>query len=96
MPTRGSEAEPPYPRPRLIFRNKVIGSPIPVGNFPMAFGNFIQPPPKFAGTPGKANCHGQSDSALAKQYGGLNNAAAALGYPSVSALQNAIMEFCGA
>jgi hypothetical protein len=33
-------------------------------------------------------------SALARQYGGLNAAAATLGYPSVQALQNAIMEFC--
>jgi YVTN family beta-propeller protein len=60
---------------------------IPVGAFPISVGNFIQPAPKFAGTPGQANCHGQSVSALAKQYGGLNNAAAVLGYPSVSALQ---------
>jgi hypothetical protein len=50
--------------------------------------------PVFAGTPGKANCHGKSVSALAQQFGGLNNAAEALGYPSVDALQNAIMEFC--
>jgi hypothetical protein len=50
----------------------------------------------FAGTPGKANCHGKSVSALAKQYGGLNNAAAALGYPSVSALQDAILAHCEA
>jgi spore maturation protein SpmA len=50
--------------------------------------------PLFAGTPGKANCHGQSVSALAGQFGGLNNTAAALGYPNVDALQNAIMEFC--
>jgi hypothetical protein len=48
----------------------------------------------FAGTPGKPNCFGQSVSALARQYGGLNNAAAALGYPSVRALQKAILEFC--
>jgi hypothetical protein len=48
----------------------------------------------FAGTPGKANCHGKSVSALVKQYGGLNRAAAALGYPSVKALQEAIEEFC--
>jgi hypothetical protein len=54
---------------------------------------FVQP--VFAGTPGKANCHGQSVSALARQYGGLNNAAAALGYSDVSALQSAIMAFCG-
>jgi hypothetical protein len=51
--------------------------------------------PVFAGTPGKANCHGQSVSALARQYGGLNSAAAALGYSDVSALQSAIMAFCG-
>jgi hypothetical protein len=51
--------------------------------------------PVFAGTPGKANCHGQSVSALAKQYGGLNNAAAALGFDRMSALQNAVGEFCG-
>jgi hypothetical protein len=50
--------------------------------------------PAFAGTPGKANCHGQSVSALAKQYGGLNNAAAALGFASVDALQDAIQEWC--
>jgi hypothetical protein len=51
--------------------------------------------PVFAGTPGKGNCHGKSVSALAKQYGGLNRAAAALGFDSVSALQDAIMAFCG-
>jgi hypothetical protein len=51
--------------------------------------------PLFAGTPGKANCHGQSVSALARQYGGMNGAAAALGYAGVSALQNAILMFCG-
>jgi hypothetical protein len=51
--------------------------------------------PLFAGTPGKANCYGQSVAALAQQYGGLNAAAAALGYSSVSALQNAIMAYCG-
>jgi len=31
---------------------------------------------EFAGTPGKASCHGKSVSALAKQYGGLAAAAA--------------------
>jgi hypothetical protein len=51
--------------------------------------------PVFAGTPGKANCHGQSVSALSKQFGGLNHAAEALGYPSVDALQDAIMAYCG-
>jgi hypothetical protein len=48
----------------------------------------------FAGMPGKANCHSQSVSVLVRQFGGLNNAAAALGFPSVQALQDAIMTFC--
>lgn len=51
--------------------------------------------PAFAGTPGKANCFGQSVTALQVQFGGLNAAAAALGFPTVPALQNAIMAFCG-
>jgi uncharacterized repeat protein (TIGR03803 family) len=50
----------------------------------------------FAGTPGKPNCFGQSVSALARQYGGLNAAAEALGFPSVRALQKAILDFCEA
>jgi hypothetical protein len=50
---------------------------------------------KFAGTPGKTNCYGSSVSALAREFGGLNNAAAALGYTSVEALQDAIRAFCG-
>src|SRR5262249_13188841 len=77
--------------------NTVIGSPIPVGSQPLALGVFIQPAqpaPKFAGTPGQSNCIGVSGAALTRQYGGLNAAAAALGYPSVQALQQAIMQFC--
>jgi hypothetical protein len=50
--------------------------------------------PVFAGTPGKANCHEKSASALVRQYHGLNAAAAALGFSSVRALQNAILAFC--
>ena len=57
-----------------------IGEPV-VGGFP--------------GTPGQANCHGQSVSALAQRYGGLDAAAATLGFPSVQALQDAIKAFCG-
>jgi hypothetical protein len=67
---------------------------IPVGDGPIAFGVFIQPAPRFAGTPRYSNCHGQSVSALARQFGGLNGAAAALGFASVGALQNAILGFC--
>jgi Beta-propeller repeat len=50
--------------------------------------------PTFAGTPGTANCHGQSVSALTQQFGSLDAAALALGFPSVQALQDAIQEFC--
>jgi len=41
---------------------------IPVGVEPVAFGLFIQPPPKFAGTAGRANCYGQSASALTQVF----------------------------
>jgi uncharacterized membrane protein len=50
--------------------------------------------PVFRGTPGKANCFGKSVSALPRQYGGLNAAAAALGFDSVRALQHAVFAFC--
>jgi hypothetical protein len=50
--------------------------------------------PTFAGTPGYSNCHGKSVAALAQQFGGIDAAAAALGYPSVQALQDAIRTFC--
>jgi YVTN family beta-propeller protein len=77
--------------------NTLIGSPIPVGGSPTAFGIFIQAQSalRFAGTPGRSNCYGQSVSALARQYHGLNAAAAALEFTSVGALQNAILAFCG-
>ena len=48
----------------------------------------------FAGTPGAANCLGKSVSALASKNGGLSHAAAALEYPSVQALQDAISAYC--
>jgi hypothetical protein len=49
----------------------------------------------FAGTPGQANCHGQSIATLAGLYGGLDGAAAALGFSGVSALQDAVSDYCG-
>ena len=52
--------------------------------------------PLFAGTPRTPNCHGESVSTLAQQYGGLDAAAGALDYPSVGDLQNAIDTYCGA
>jgi len=78
--------------------NTVIGPAIPVGSEPVAFGVFIQPPQPettFAGMSGYSNCYGTSISALVRQYGGLNAAASALSFPSVKALQNATMAYCG-
>jgi YVTN family beta-propeller protein len=79
----------------------MVTATVSVGILPVAFpGIFIQPPritsppPRFAGKPGRANCRGKSVSALAKQYGGLDAAAAVLGYSSVQALQNAIATYC--
>lgn len=51
-------------------------------------------PASFAGLQGQPDCIGKSVSPLAQRYGGLNAAAAALGYPNVPALQQAIMAFC--
>jgi hypothetical protein len=71
---------------------------LPNPNFPahthqpdVRFAKFLE----FAGIPGEANCHGKSVSALAHQFGGLNAAAAALEFSSVTALQDAIAAFCG-
>jgi YVTN family beta-propeller protein len=71
-----------------------VTATIAVGVNPLAFGVFIQPTLRFAGTPGYSNCHGRSVSALAQQYGGLNAAAAVLGFFGVPALQDAIQAFC--
>jgi hypothetical protein len=49
----------------------------------------------FAGVPGNPNCRGVSVSALATQFGGISNAAQALGFASVEDLQDAIRAFCG-
>src|SRR5262249_40354471 len=47
-----------------------------------------------AGTPGQSNCHGQSISAVARQFGDVPAAASALGFSSVKDLQGALKTFC--
>jgi YVTN family beta-propeller protein len=42
----------------------IVTTTIPVGRAPFALGVFIQPPPRFAGTPGNANCYGPETSSL--------------------------------
>jgi hypothetical protein len=67
---------------------------IGTGTFNMTFslsGNTIPQ----AGTPGQANCHGQTVSAMAKEFGGIDASSATLGYSSVTALQTGITVFCG-
>jgi hypothetical protein len=50
----------------------------------------------FNGVPGKANCTGQSMSFLATEFGGIAHAATALGFASVTDLQNAVAAYCAA
>jgi hypothetical protein len=79
-----------------------IGSDIINGNPPTFF------PPTFnmtfslsgnsipeAGTPGAANCHGQTVSAMATQFGGIDPSAFTLGYSNTAALQDGVRVFCG-
>jgi hypothetical protein len=47
-----------------------------------------------AGTPGQPNCHGQTISSLAHQFGNVNTAASSLGFSSVKSLQNGVSLFC--
>jgi hypothetical protein len=53
------------------------------------------PAPGFVGVPGTKNCNGVSVSALAHQFGGISNAAQAMGFGTVKNLQSAIKTFCG-
>ncbi len=66
---------------------------IGAGTFNMTFslgGNTIPE----AGTPGQANCHGRTISAMAEEFGGIDASALTLGYSSVSALQDGVRVFC--
>jgi hypothetical protein len=47
-----------------------------------------------AGTPGQADCHGTTISALAQQFGSTEAAAGMLGFSSVQALQDGFRLFC--
>jgi len=66
---------------------------VPAPTFNMAFSLTGETVPD-AGTPGQPNCHGQTISALAHQFGGIDAAASALGFQSVKALQNGFSLFC--
>jgi len=70
----------------------IDGAPTPP-TFNMAFSLTGETVPE-AGTAGQRNCHGQTISALAHQFGGIGAAASALGFSSVQALQKAFGLFC--
>jgi DNA-binding beta-propeller fold protein YncE len=72
----------------------IPGSPFPTGATPVSVAVATVSPPVFAGTSGTPNCHGESLSALAREFGGLEAAASALGFASAQALHEAIRAFC--
>ena len=65
----------------------------PIVTFNMTFSLAGETIPN-AGTPGRANCHGRTVSALAREFGGINAAASALGFSSVASLQDGLRAFC--
>jgi hypothetical protein len=70
----------------------IDGGP-PAPTFNMAFSLTGETVPQ-AGTPGQPNCHGETISGLAHQFGDIDGAASSLGFSSVSALQNGFVVFC--
>jgi hypothetical protein len=70
----------------------IVGGATPP-TFNMAFSLTGETVPQ-AGTPGQANCHGQSISAMAVQFGGLSTAVSSLGFSSVEALEGSFNLFC--
>src|SRR5262249_18063314 len=71
----------------------IIAGPNPRPTFNMTFSLTGETIPD-AGTPGQADCHGQTVSALATQFGGLHAAAATLHFSSVAELQRTVRAFC--
>ena len=86
---RNSDLAPDW----LRIGTDIINDTTPPPTFNMTFsltGNFVPD----AGTPGQANCHGESISAVAKQFGGLDAATLTMGFSSVQALQDSFTAFC--
>jgi hypothetical protein len=86
---RNSDLSPDW----LRIGTDIINDTTPPPTFNMTFlltGNTVPD----AGTPGQANCHGQTISALAAQFGSIPAAASTLGFSSVDALENAVGTFC--
>jgi hypothetical protein len=71
----------------------VIGGGAAAPKFNMTFSLSGDTVPE-AGIPGEPSCHGETVSALARQFGGIRSAASTLGFSSVDALQDSFKEFC--
>ena len=78
----------------ILYGTTLNGGVSGVGTVFQLTGSGFVLPSKFPGDPGNENCHGKTISTLAKEYGGIANAAAALGYKSVADLQRAVTAFC--
>jgi hypothetical protein len=85
---RNSDLAPDW----LRIGTDIIGGAIPP-TFNMTFSLTGDTIPE-AGIPGEPNCHGDSASALAGQFGGVHAAASTLGFSSVDTLQDSFKEFC--
>jgi hypothetical protein len=85
---RNSALKPDWLR---IGTDIIDGSPIPTFNMTFSLAGDTIPD---AGTPGRANCHGRTISALARQFGGIDAAASSLGFSSVASLQDVVKAFC--
>ena len=72
---------------------RIGGDIIGAGTFNMTFSLSGNTLPR-AGTPGQANCQGQTVSALALQFGGVDASASTLGYSGADVLQDAVRLFC--
>jgi sugar lactone lactonase YvrE len=68
-----------------------LGNLVTITSVPLAL---VVTVPRFAGRPGLPSCHGKTVSALNRQFGNMPSAVAALAFPSVHALQDAIRVFC--
>ena len=86
---RNSNLKPDW----LRIGTDIINNTTPPPQFNMTFsltGTTISAP----GTPGQANCHGQTIAGLAEQFGSIDAATSALGFSSVQALQDSFTTFC--
>jgi hypothetical protein len=83
---RNSDLAPDWLR---IGTDIIGGTPAPTFNM-----TFSLTGATIAGTPGRTHCRGRSISGLSEDFGELDAAASALGFPSVHALHDAVVAFC--